>query len=407
MYTIGPIDRTFLAMRRPPVAGFFLDFHGPAPDPDGLRERVVSRAGALPALTHLLPERRARHWSPRAAPVDPDVHVHHRAVSSEQELADLCEALLARELPGRGDPPWDCWLLTGPPGSARFRICFRTHHALQDGVGAAHSVLGLLADTPARGPRLYPPAPSGLRAVLSAARETAAPALRPGPPWHAVRRFPAGPGEAAAARWAHGEVPFARLRSLADAHRTSVNDAALAALSLALRSWSAELSLPDAPVPARTLVAMSTRGPRQRLRPGNHIAYHRLHLPVTAPTFAASVAEVRRQTDAVRRTLRRDALRTVQSLPGPLAPPVLAVRAAVNIRLYPLAVSSVSFPEAFPCFGGRLAGASLFLHIADTEQRPVYVSFTRTPDTVRCTVVTDAARPHTTALPRYWVRAVG
>ncbi|CAL9661789.1 hypothetical protein SUDANB145_07018 [Streptomyces sp. enrichment culture] len=404
MYSISATDRTFLAMRRPPVAGFFLDFDGRAPSVAELAGRVAARSGSLPALTRLLPAGRARCWSPHAAAVDPDAHVRHWHVpDGERALHDACEALLTRKLPGGAHPSWDCRLLTQSSVTGRFRVCFRVHHALSDGVGAAHSALALLADAPVAGPWLYPDADGGIRAGLCAVRETAAPALRPGAPWHALRRV-TGPG--GGARWAYGEVPLARLRALADTHRTSVNDVALAALALALRSWSTELALPDPPSPARTLVAMSTRTPRQRLAPGNHIAFHRLHLPVTAATLRASAAEVRRQTDAVRRSRRRDALRALLDLPCPPALGSRALRAVVSARLYPFAVSSVSFPQSFTCFGARLSAASLFLHIGDDEQRPVYLSFTRTPDTVRCAVVTDVPRAHATALPRHWVRAL-
>jgi diacylglycerol O-acyltransferase / wax synthase len=409
VYSITATDRAFLTMRRPPVAGFFLDFDGRAPSLDELARRVVRRSGSLPTLNRLLPTGSARHWPVRSGPIDPDVHVHHWHVpdatdtpDGDRALQEACEALLTRELPGPGQPPWDCWLLTRP-SAERFRVCFRVHHGLHDGVGAAHSALALLADTPVNGPRLYPGAGPGLRAGLRAMRETVAPVLRPGTPWHTMRRV-VGPG--GGARWAHGDVPLARLRALADTHGASVNDIAVAALALALRSWSTELALPDAPSPARTLVAMSTRRPPERLRPGNHVAFHRLYLPVSAATLAASAAEVRRQTDAVRHSRRRDALRALLDLPGPLAPGVRGLRAVINPRLYPFVVSSVSFPDTFTCFAGRLGAASLFLHVGDDEQRFVYLSFTRTPDTVRCTVVTDAARAHTTALPRHWVRAL-
>ncbi|GGT00067.1 MULTISPECIES: wax ester/triacylglycerol synthase domain-containing protein [Streptomyces] len=392
-------------MREAPVAGFFLDFDGRPPSTTELTRRIVDRAAALPALTRLLPGKRARHWPVRAAALDPGVHVRHRHVpEGARALHAVCEALLTRELPGGEHPPWDCWLLTRPSPRGGHRVCFRVHHALLDGVGAAHSVLGLLADTPADGPPLYAAGRAGVRAGLLAAREAAAPVLRPGPPWQAMRHSAArGPG----ARWAYGDVPLARLRALADTHGTSVNDVALAALALALRSWSAEQGLPAAPPAARTLISMSTRRPAERHRPGNHVVFHRLHLPVTAGPLPAAVAEVRRRTDAVRHSRRRDALRALLELPRPLAPGVRALRTVVNPRIYPFAVSSVHFPESFTCFGGRLAGASLFLYLGDDSQRLVYLSFTRTPDTVRCAVVADVPRAHTTALPRHWAEVLG
>ncbi|MBC3992053.1 hypothetical protein H8N00_24850, partial [Streptomyces sp. AC563] len=115
-HAIGPIDRAFLALARQhqPTTGFFLDFAGPAPDPDALAERVLGRAAGLPALNLLRPDGRARRWRPRTADLDPGTHVRRRTgLARPGALADATNALLSHPLPGAEHPPWDLWLLDG------------------------------------------------------------------------------------------------------------------------------------------------------------------------------------------------------------------------------------------------------------------------------------------------------
>ncbi|MFI2026694.1 wax ester/triacylglycerol synthase domain-containing protein [Streptomyces buecherae] len=407
-HAIGPIDRAFLALARQhqPTTGFFLDFAGPVPDVDALAERVLGRAAGLPALNLLRPDGRARRWRPRTADFDPGTHVRRRTGLAEPgALADATNALLSHPLPGAEHPPWDLWLLDGAAerdgaaggAGARdgFRLALRVHHAVQDGVGAAHSALALLGDAAAAGPPLYParlPRPAGaLLAASDAVRQLGG--VRG---WPALRAHPAR-----RTVWTSQDVPLARLRQLADAWRTSVNDVCLTGLARAVRAWrrdGAPGACPDLPV----LVAMSTRGPGQRYAPGNHVVGYRLVLPSAASRLGDAAARVRRQTDAVRRTGTRDARR-------------LAVRAAPHRagewamgyvkNAVPIGASSVTVAdEELTCLGARLTGASMFYDVHDGLLG--YVSFTRAGGVVRCGVVYDAALPRAADLARHWRQAL-
>lgn len=430
-YPTGPLDHAFLALARhhQPTTGFFLDFEGPAPEPEALAARVLGRAADLPALNLLRPAGRARRWRPRTAGFDAAVHLHRRTgLTTPGALAAATDALLSHPLPGADQPPWDLWLLTGgnaagaaddggddtaraadddADDTARaaggggagewFRLGLRVHHAVQDGVGAAYSALALLGDEPAAGPHLYSarvPTPAGtLLAAADAVRQLRA----YGAPrtWPELRTSPAG-----RTAWAGCDVPVARLRALADAWGTSVNDVCLAGLAQALRAWhrgGPARHCPELPV----LVAMSTRGPGERYAPGNHVVGHRLVLPCGAQRLPEALARVRRQTDAVRRTRTRDARR--------LAVRVLPHRAgewAMGLvkNAVPIGVSSVTVTDHMRCFGARLTGASMFYDVHDGLLG--YVSFTRAGGVVRCGVVYDVALPRAAQLPHHWQRAL-
>ncbi|MFC8824930.1 wax ester/triacylglycerol synthase domain-containing protein [Streptomyces sp. NPDC057137] len=362
-----------------------------------MEQRVLERVGGIPALNCAPPAPRDRAWTPAGTSPCRDTHLHHSLPTAPDTLADTCEALLARPLPPAPHPPWDLHLLTQPSTPDRFRVALRIHHGHQDGVGTAHTALALLSDIPGDGPPAHPAQRPRATRVLAALLRLAAPLLRAGPAQPALRtalRGTAGP------HWDYRDIPLTRLRALADAHHCTVNDVCLAALALALRS----LLPPAAPSPPSLLMALSTRQPHERHTPGNRVGAVRLVLPTTATTLPAALAAVHDQTAAIRRDRVRDANRLVLSLPRPIRPSSRLLRTLVGSRPYPLAVSSVSIPDSFTCFGARLDAASMFL--TTNPHRPVYLSFTRTPDTVRCTVITDASRRNATALPRRWEQAL-
>ncbi|MEU1378206.1 wax ester/triacylglycerol synthase domain-containing protein [Streptomyces triculaminicus] len=402
-YPIGPSDRSFLrrTSTHRPTTGFFLDFDGPPPARMELAARVLERAQALPALNDLIRTADGSRWRAGAGVLDAAVHIHCRTgLNGPGHVDEAANDLLHQPLPPEGRPQWDLWLLAGsePEG---FRLCFRVHHAIQDGVGAAHSALALLADSATRGPHPHQasrPTPSGM---LRAGRDVAR-ALRPERRWPELQAAPTG-----RSRWTYADVSATRLRDLADAHGASVNDVCLAALAMALRTWRHERTAstgagtcPDLP----TLVPMSTRQAHELHTPGNRTVAHRLLLPCSEERLRDAVARVHRQTAVVRRDRRRDAARA--ALDRPLVPALAdwTVRAMGNPRTTPLSTSSITFPATFSCFGARLAAASMFYNVQ--ENLPTYVSFTRTPTTVRCALMRDDALARTAPLPHLWRRAL-
>ncbi|MFH8472879.1 wax ester/triacylglycerol synthase domain-containing protein [Streptomyces sp. NPDC018000] len=398
MDAITPADRAFLQMPTPPVTGFFLDFIGSPPAQETWARRILDRAGTIPTLLHTPPAPRDRTWTSRAEPLCPDTHLHHHPLPTRPHaLSDACETLLARPLPPAPHPPWDIHLLTQPSTPERFRVALRIHHGHQDGVGAAHTAIALLCDTPTAGPHAHPAQRPRSTTTLAAGLRLAAPLLRPDPARPVLR---AALGGTNGPQWDYKDIPLTRLRALADAHHCTVNDVCLAALALALRALLPQTTSR----PPHLLMALSTRRPDQSHAPGNHVGAHRLLLPTTATTLPAALTAIRQQTAALRRDHVRDAQRRLLTLRRPLSPSPRLLRTLLGPHLYPLATSSITFPNALTCFDARLEAASMFLTVGPYS--PVYLSITRTLDTVRCTAIADAPRRNAMALPQHWKHAL-
>lgn len=412
MHMINQTDRSFLNLpaTQPPITGFFLDFHGEPPSIEQLSARFGERLHSVPALTMLPPAKGVSKWRPTpVGEVDLGIHLHHRVLPADSEaLASACNQLLGCPLPDAAHPQWDLWLLTQEATPDRFRMCFRIHHGFQDGVGAAYSTLALLADSSVDGPPLYPATGSSVAQALRAFLTLGKPLFIRRSTWlGACLSNSSDTGtsaDSAPLRWSYHDVPTERLRKLADMYRTSVNDVSLAALAIALQSWGADHAGNRGSARSRLLTIMSTRRPSEKYFPGNFVGADRLELPCAAATIDVALADVRRQTDIERHTNRRDAARAVLNLPGPLRPRARMLRMLNSPRFYPLLASSITYPEAFSCFDAHLSAASMILNVGDLS--PVYLSFTRTPTTVRCTVVTDEKRLGAIDIPRRWALAL-
>ncbi|MET9803416.1 wax ester/triacylglycerol synthase domain-containing protein [Streptomyces sp. NPDC006368] len=386
----GPLDRLFL--KQGTAAGFILDFDGPAPGREHLATRVLDRAARLPALNLLAPPPGRQRWLSATGPLDKAAHFHHSILPPEQLNAATSE-LLHRSLPSDPHPPWDMWLLEDP-ARRQFRICYRIHHGIQDGVGAAHAVLALLADQAAAGPHPHRPAAPTPKGVLLAGRGFWD-AVRPKGRWAALQAPPSHH-----TRWIYHDVPEARVREVAMSYGVTTNDVCLAALAQALRHWHRSHPALDGPCPdMHALMPMSLRQEHQRHALGNHLGSHRVTLPCSVPDLDQAVAHVHRQTDAVRASRTRDAFRlATRFLPTWLGE--RASNAFTARRSAPIVVSSVSLRATPTCLGAPLCAASMFGSLYNN--RLCYVSFTRAVGIVRCGVLYDGALPQAAALPRLW-----
>ncbi|CAL9337410.1 hypothetical protein SUDANB6_00200 [Streptomyces sp. enrichment culture] len=393
--TTGPADRYFL--RNGTACGFVLDFDGPAPPAERLAARVLRRA-ALDASLRSLPPPPGRYgWSSRREPLCRDAHVRRVACFDDGAMAAAVRALPDRPLPRPPHPPWDVRLLH-VPGRPGFRIVYRVHHALQDGVGAAHTVLALLADRAAEGPRPHRAAPPTVAGALLAGRSCLA-ALRPAKGWDVLRREPSH-----RTRWVCADVPEPRLRELARGYGATVNDVCLAGLAGALGRWHGTLCETPHPAPELpVLLPMSFRQDHQRHAPGTLATVHRLVLPCHLSGLEQALRLVHRQTRALRGHRVRDTSRLVLGL----LPAALGHRAAgavLGAGAVPLVVSSVTLPAGFTCFDATLSAASLTCDLYGG--RLGYLSFTRAAGVVRCGLVHDAALPGASAIPALWREAV-
>ncbi|GAA4815706.1 wax ester/triacylglycerol synthase family O-acyltransferase [Streptomyces ziwulingensis] len=375
--------------------GFLLDVQGPPPSLDALRDLAARRLPHLPALHRLLPRRDGT--IPPAPPTPVGTHVKELLPDphTPSQAATGHHALNA-PLPSKDAAPWDLWLIRGTDPHA-YRLCYRIHHALQDGVGAAHTVAALLGGPGNRGP--YPHLPRRpTRAALRRVTGQFTASWGPVPHWPRLSAPPAGRPVLV-----HADVPARRLRALARARGTTVNDVYLAALARAFRSLNGGGTTSGGCPPLPALVPMSTRTAGQEHLPGNQVVAMRVLLPSHLPAPADCLRQVHRQTALATAAGQRDAMRLILSA-VPDAAGAWFVRRMALPRTTPLYASSVAFPTPLTCLGGRVTAAAMFTGI--TRGLLCYVSLTGYEDTRRFTVVHDRAFTGGDRLPELWLDAL-
>lgn len=208
--------------------------------------------------------------------------------------AALDSALNAPFAPGTY---WGVWLVHGHTPDT-YAVCYRFHHACQDGAAAALTFRSLLGDGEPSGrpvPEKGRPAdlPRRVGAVLGLTVRFVAGALV------VRRRRPALPFVPTGERqlW-RGRVRADTLRRIGAAHGGSGHDVHLAALAGALADWSAQSG---AALPRVTaLVPFDARRPDEEQTWGNRCFALPLELPLEP-------APVRGPPRGARRTRRRDA----------------------------------------------------------------------------------------------------
>ncbi|TDT40135.1 wax ester synthase-like acyl-CoA acyltransferase family protein [Streptomyces sp. BK208] len=372
---LGAVDRSFTyeGSEPQPVTGFFLALEGKPPSREYLVARVSERVGSLPALWQPQPQRGRRLRPTAAVRLDPVEHVRWAV---DQDLTAFPAALLAVPLRA-GVPAWDLWCAPGRD-DGRFQVAFRIHHAVHDGMGAAHDLLTLLCDDsppPLRPVERKRPTATGCanvvkdltRSLGGRRRHRSIPLPRPGDP----------------VRWAWEEVPERIVHEIARRSRCTGNDICLAAFAWALRLNASQTTAGNqARAPDfDAVIPMSTRDDRNRTAPGNQLVAFRLRLPVSAGSFEEAVDRVVEQSRAARVHRRRDAARWLLEL-SPTAVGAWASRVMMDPRTAPVIASSLTFPAVGPCLGARLLGTSMMYNLAGGTRS--YLSFTRAQGVMRC-----------------------
>ncbi|TQE21487.1 DUF1298 domain-containing protein [Streptomyces ipomoeae] len=376
------IDKTFLSFngQDQPVITFALDYHGPCPPLEPLRDRVAKRASLLPGLRPMDSQTGKNVFRLDGIDIDEETN---RLLGTPFSFAGTV-------------PLWDVWLLSETRDTNHFRVLFRAHHGFLDGVGATHLLSALLPDAPGEGSRLYAPGKASARGRARVLRDLVASLAGRGdrPPPR-----PAKPS-APARRHAFQDVPLTVVRALADSYGVSVNDVNMAALCLALGNGDGLLG--DASVG----VAMSTRTPAERHSIGNRLGMFRLTVPSRVTSLKEAVHHVHRHTQKLRDTAHRDALRKTMDMKIHPKIGVPAFRSMLKPKNTPLVVSSVTVPLSPPhhLFGAELRSAAMMLNVFDGF--PAYVSFTRTNNRIRCAAISDDRRAPILALPGSWASAL-
>jgi diacylglycerol O-acyltransferase len=431
---LSPLDDAFLHLEVAGAhmhVAAVLVFAGDPPALDELLRATAGRLHRVPRLRRRLarvPLGQGRPEWVDDARFDLRHHVRHEALPApggDAELQRLAGDLLGRRL-DRGRPLWGLTLVAGlapgESGGARFALVLKTHHALVDGVAGIDLVSLLLGpdrgaagstgatatdgDAPERldgagRPWIArpEPAPAALltRALADRAR-TAGRALRalgdlgarrdrPRRAAPAIARGVAGLGAMARAAFAAPPSPLnvpigprrrltwieADLDALDAARRAlggTLNDAVLAAVSLALGRWLRDRGHDTTGLVLRALVPVSVRAPAETGALGNHVAAIWAPLPVDERDPRAAFAAIHEAMTRLKASPQVDGAQALTRLVA-LAPPGLVGRAArlqFRQRLFNVAVTNLAGPRApLELLGRRLEAIHPVLPLAGNQ----------------------------------------
>lgn len=297
---LSGLDTAFLAAERPgnPLHMMGVLVLDPSSVPGGysfesFRAFVAERLPALPLLRRRLvevPGGLARPYWIEAGEIELDYHLRRAAVPSpggQRELAAMAAAMMERPL-DRRLPLWELQLVEGLEGG-RIALLAKLSHAMMDGTAGVRLMARLVTPTPELPPVRdhSPPArdevPGALALLADAVPWLAGQPLRAARAGlGSVRRLLSArrPGrddeDAPAARvrrtWLNAalspfrevawcSLPLDGLRAVGHAHHASVNDALLAVVAGALRSYARPRGvLPDWPLVASMPIALRKQG---------------------------------------------------------------------------------------------------------------------------------------------------
>ncbi|MBT2427479.1 condensation protein [Streptomyces sp. ISL-112] len=368
------------------------DFPGQAPSLTALRARIAARAGQIASLRYRVEMRSRKACTDDH--FDPDEHVFELAVTSAEALDAARRQMLTRPLP-EGRPPWDVWLIRNARES--FTVCFRSDHALRDGMAAAYLCRQLIEDQPHHSRLPAPSARVGLRGIAAVLGESAR-AMRSTSPTPAL----AG-AEAGAQGPFHADVPMAVLRDAARAHGATVNDVYLAALSEAVRRWYGERTGRGHP-PMPVTMPLSARGPVMAAAVGNALVGTRITLPCDR---SRNVVETLDTVAAQTRRLREINYRHCARLVLGVLPRGLGARLTLRVAgagPVGLLASNLDCGPVLTHFGVTARQAQMLSSLADGLR--CYTALTGYGDNARLSVVHDESLPAAPRLGEHWVAAV-
>lgn len=364
-----------------------LHLDGAPPSLGELRSHVADHLHDEPRLTHYLsgPGLRAR-WRHEPAP---DLGTRIRTLHvppGDAHLDNALHELAERPLPGEG-PLWDVWLLSGY-ATDRYAVCYRAHHSAQDGMGVIstlHTLFG--ASSP---PAAAPAARTGPREYLRTVRSTLAACAANGV-WADPTRPLSG---ARIVSWA--SVPTGRLHTAAAACGGDTNDAFLAALSGALRTWCSEHWPRGAgrPLPALTMINLRRAG--ERVRPGNLFAFAPIALPCEEPTARIRLDRVIAQTRTTKDPTRQSALRGLMDRTPARALLTMAGRLTTPARA-PITVSYLAIHRPLAYRGDPVTHVQPFTWLPRSQ--PASIVACSYNGTTSVCFTTDAALPAADRLP--------
>lgn len=369
------------------VLGAVLRLDGPPPPVSELVDHLRARVHGVPELTYRpygLSGRRP-YWAQ-----DPDFDVARHVYEEARPArglpapdADLA-AVLDRPLP-QDRPLWGVWLVRPEgPEAEGYALCYRAHHAFQDGLAAMSAVEALFAPAPGTAPA---PLAEGGEGGEGGVAGGAAPQLRPhdsSPP----------PGRLVTAR-----LDTADLFRVARAAGASLHQVCLALATATARQWS---PLAGA-VPLRANLGISLRAPATPVRPiGNQVGVLSVELPADEPD---PLLRLRRLVHGVpgERLVGRGRRAHRLRARWPVLDRI-ALRRAIDPRTAALSVADIRLRRALE-FSGTPVRHAYPLPVLVPGQR-LFVAWTSYRGQLHVTFRTDRPTPEADLLPRLWRSAV-
>ena len=337
--------------------GFGVRLPGAPPGPGELCELIAKKVAVqAPALGYrLVGEGRRARWEPDPA-FDPAYHVeYHRLPRGSDVHQAVMNAMAVRPL-SRERPLWSLLVLYGHADDEHV-LCYRAHHAFQDGMGAISAIRALTGD------QTLPFPGTGTGTGTGTAR-----AARPGTGTGAGQRRALADLlrlSGAPPRWFSScatSTPGRRLHvagldvepfhDIARATGASVAQIAIALVTGALRSWNPQ-ARPDGGRDMVVALPVALLGLGRHTALGNHTGLLPVTLPCAEPSAIARLQQVVAQTTLQRISDARHSARALYRVPAALAVPLLRLLSplARTGRGRQLNVSAVRMPRILPGAG--------------------------------------------------------
>ncbi|MFE1483128.1 wax ester/triacylglycerol synthase domain-containing protein [Streptomyces fimicarius] len=408
------VDRAFLSLerRRPDVrwdAGGIAYLSGPPPSLADLRAYVGFRLGELPLLTSRVTGGRRSRWQPDGD-FAVDRHVHEVVADGPAGWDPALDtALNAPFAPGAY---WGIWLVHGHEPD-RYAVCYRFHHACQDGAAAAMTFRALLSGggpsaRPVPGRSRLSGAPRRVGAAVGLATRFLAGSLAV----RGHRPYAAFTPSGERRLW-RGRVRSDTLRRIGAGRGGSAHDVHLAALAGALSVWSARAGVPLPRVTA--VLPVDARRADEEQTWGNRCFALPFQLPVHAaqehPDGPRNTQAPLRRLDhvmATTRKLRGETWRqAIQDLVRfmPDAPTEWYLRRMLSPRVTNVMATSMPLADQGSLGDSQVTGTALLPLLVPGHLFAVGLSFFG--DWAEVSFLTDRALPLGESLPLLWEQAVG
>ncbi|MFF7774564.1 wax ester/triacylglycerol synthase domain-containing protein [Streptomyces tanashiensis] len=376
--------------------GGLVVLEGEPPSRVRVLEHLRRRVGLLPELAHRLAGGPGRpRWEPDPG-FDPGRHLYESAGGADPSA--VAGHLLRQPLP-RDRPLWGIWLVRRV-GGGRWALCYRAHHAFQDGAAAVATLEHLLG--PEEAPRaraltFRPPRPVDWAAVL--------PEFRPA---RRVTWWPAldaPPAQAYTAAFA--DIDTARLHALGRRTGATVPQLCLALTTEVLRALHPDGWGPGGPghgLALRANLGISVRDPDDPSpHLGNRVAVAGVDLPCGEPDPDERLDRLGRALDHTRLARLADAHRVVlRKLPYRIGR--LTLSRSIDARYTPLGVADLRVRRPLG-FDGTPAAGVYALPVMVPGQ-PLFVAWVTHRRRLHVTFLADRSLTGTERLPDAWESAL-